>query len=545
MNKENIPKKKYKLKIINKFILYKRTILLIILILLGISISIDINLTFKYDYDENYPNEHNIIFDITGINVKEYKANLEQQIKHTNNEFTKGDIYLILARLENNQKYYKKACESYSKYYATTIEQQAIIFETMASLNCNNKRNRWINSAIESWSLINKPWREKLIYGIQTNNTILEFETSETYPSLNLVEAKRIIIGNSKMTISENDIILSQADRVFRDWLSYQMLQSPFEGIPLVVFSEKSYYDTDELRPDLGWHEGGWLRDIQRHIDINHLVSVGVIAAYNEQDNQWYASDENGVFRFQIPKDKIYYPTTRFLTKDIALIIDTHGINMLVDHAMNSNVDFVMGCCDHPGKIKAAMYLSSNNISVICITDRFLHLALGHNSLIIGSPPMNFYQNLVSESIFDDNDNMNTVKSVTLGSRPIEITRGQKIAVLNIEEDKSYPYFYYGAPYYYFREINKTFRLDIYDYKIGSYYETEKIFNIARENEINLVGYRIFNSYDYNAAKEWLDESKQNKIILFHSASYPYGKLLFEEYPWQTSFNDPNPYIIE
>jgi hypothetical protein len=520
--------KRYKIKITNKFKLYKRTIMLVLLILLGVSISLDLNLSYRFKYDVNYPNMHELIFETTDTDLNEYKEGLEEQLKITRNHFTKGDIYLILARLENNSRYYRKACNSYSKYHPNNIDEQAILYETKASLNCNDRKNRWIASAIESWALVNKNWRENILRNIQHNKTNFEFDTTKPHSIKDLTNAKRIIIGKSQIILNENDVILTQSDRVFRDWLSYQMDQSPFEGTPLVSFSERKYYDEDELRVDIGWHEGGWIRNVRSNLDIKYDSVVGTIAVFNPDDEKWYASDEEGIFRFEIPVDKIYYPTTRFLTSDIALIIDTHGINMLVEQAIINNVDLVMGCCDHPGKVKAALYLSERNISVICITDRFLHDAIGHDSLILGSPPMEF-----------KND------SIIFGNRPIEIIRGQKIAVLNIEEGKEYPYFYYATPYYYFREINKTFSLNIMDYKVTSYNQNENLFKLARENNITIAGYRVFNSNDYYAAKRWLDESKDNKIILFHSASYPYGKLLMEEYPWQISFNDPNPYILE
>ena len=303
------------------------------------------------------------------------------------------------------------------------------------------------------------------------------------------------------------------------------MTQSPFEGTPLYVFSEKNYYTEDELRSDLGWHEGGRLKDIKENININHISAVGTIAALNPNDNKWYASDENGVFKFEIPIDKIYYPTTRFLTKEIAMIIDTHGVNMLVDQAITNNADVVIGCCDFPGKIKAAIYLANNNISIICNTDRYLYQTLGYNLSILGSPPMK-----------------TASETVVFGNSPIEIERNQKVAVLNTE--KGYPQQYYDTPYKYFSEINKTFPLELYIVNIDGYNQTHKILEIATINNVNLVGYRIFNSYDYNEAKQWLEKTDKRKMILFHSSSYPYGKLLAEEFSEQVSFDDPNPIII-
>ena len=37
---------------------------------------------------------------------------------------------------------------------------------------------------------------------------------------------------------------------------------------------------------------------------------------------------------FEVPLDKVLYPTTRFFSDDLAVIMDTHGVNMLVEQAI-------------------------------------------------------------------------------------------------------------------------------------------------------------------------------------------------------------------
>jgi len=501
-----------RLKIKDRFRFFKSISLLILIIALISSFFI----SFKVDYDPNYINEHDLIFKTTDTNISEYKQLLHEQINDAEDNFAKGDIYLILARLENNSAYYKEACKRFISHTPNPIT-----YETLASLNCKNKADKWLKLAADN----SDDWKKELLNDISNNRTNLIFETSTSTVKLNLTNANKISIGNSQITINKNNTIVTQQERVLRDWLTPNMTQSPFEGEPLYVFSEKNYYTEDELRSDIGWHEGGRLKDIKDNININHVSAVGTVVALNPDDNKWYASDENGVFRFEIPIDKIYYPTTRFIRKDIAIIIDTHGVNMLVDQAITSNADVVIGCCDFPGKIKAAVYLANKNISVICNTDRYLYQALGRNLSILGSPPMK-----------------TASETVVFGNRPLEIERNQKIAVLNTE--KGYPQQYYDAPYKYFSEINKTFPLDLYIINIDGYNQTHQVLEVATINDANIVGYRVFNSYDYNEAKQWLEKSDERKMVLFHSSSYPYGKLLAEEYPEQTTFDDPNPRIL-
>jgi len=69
----------------------------------------------------------------------------------------------------------------------------------------------------------------------------------------------------------------------------------------------------------------------------------------------------------------------------------------------------------------------------------------------------------------------------------------------------------------------------------------EKATAKAREIGATVLATRIYYGEDYLAVKNWLDEDKRNTAVLFHSASYPYGQLLFREYPLQTTFDDPNP----
>jgi hypothetical protein len=353
-------------------------------------------------------------------------------------------------------------------------------------------------------------WRADVYEGL------LSFEVSKISPRLNLSGRDDIIIGSEKIAFSRGDLVVVQEERVIRDWLSSQMRQNPFDGEPLTVFLEKHYYTKEELREDIGWHEGGRLAELIKE-GVRYKPAVGTIAAYDGTD--WYAPDEKGEFRFSISIDKIYYPTTRFLSKDMAVVIDTHGINMLVLEALESKADAVIGCCDYPGKIKAAIYLAERGIDVLCFTDRFLYMALGHETkgAILGSP------------FFDEG---------VYGGRETVLERGQKIVVTNIQEGKEYPYQYYDTPYRYFSEINKTFPLEIYDFKVTDYNQTKGVFELAEKKNARLVGFRVFDSYDYGVAKEWLMKSGENKIVLFHSTPYPYGVLLAREFPEQVGSND-------
>ena len=60
----------------------------------------------------------------------------------------------------------------------------------------------------------------------------MDFEVDNTgLPDFELEipeDAEKFVIGNSIIRLTENDVLVSQADRVIRDWLSYQIFYSPF-----------------------------------------------------------------------------------------------------------------------------------------------------------------------------------------------------------------------------------------------------------------------------------------------------------------------------
>ncbi len=469
-------------------------------------------------HDANYFSDPYYVLDSAGVDREEYVGMLDSL--DVEDKWASGDIFLMLARLENNSRYYREACKSFKSFVPETEEEKALLHETLGSLNCRCREKEYKIAAALWWKL-GVGWRAEMLESLSADEELsLVFETSVLEPGLELSDAPYIIIGNSSVTINKGDKVITQNDRVLRDWLGVQ-LQNPFRGEVLKTFSERLTYDEEELREDIGWHEGGRLLDIMESIEVKRVPVVGTVVA--KHGGKWYAPDEGGVFRFEVPQDKVSYPTTRFLSEDIAVIIDTHGINMMVEQTVRNDADVAIGCCDHPGKIKAALHLSRYGTKVLCFTDLDAYRLLGHNSEVLGSPPMEVEGG-----------------SVVFGSRPVRIYKHETVVVTDSGDEK-YALWYYKAPALYFREIIKTFPLQVYTVKLDDFNQANKIYERARETKAKIVATRVFNRDDYEEAKIWLEESKDHKVILFHSASYPYGKLISEEYPKQISFNDPNP----
>ncbi|MBW3002753.1 hypothetical protein KY338_06355 [Candidatus Woesearchaeota archaeon] len=476
----------------------------------------------QFEYDENLSIDPNYVLDAAGIDKTDYFNSLIDDFSGTRNLWAKGDALLVLARLDNNKDYYKYACDSFHSYSPDTDEEAAILYETFASLNCKGTWRGDLRDAAYYWNNVGVRWRADILEALADEKPLaLEFDTSEIRPALEIINAEEITIGNTEVVVEEDDVIVSQVDRVLRDWLGLQLMQSPFDGEILRVFSEKLTYSEDELREDIGWHEGGRLWDIENILDVEHIPAVGTLVA--KKDNKWYAPDENGVFRFEVPLDKVSYPTTRFLTADLAVVVDSHGMNMLVEQAVRNKADVVIACCDHPGKIKAVEYLSEKGISAICFTDLDLYLALGHDVNAVGSAPFEFK---------DD--------KLVFGGKPITIRTGQEVIVTKADVGKTYAIWYYDTPYRYFSEVSKTFPLELITITVDDFKQTHKVYDAAREAHADTVASRVFNKYDYNQAKAWLEESKSHKLILFHSISYPYGILISQEFPEQVGFGDVN-----
>jgi len=428
--------------------------------------------------------------------------------------FAQGDAILIDARMQNKDPtaaipYYKEAIQTAS------MSEKAILYETIASLSGDNN---YYWSSFLIWKFLGNDFRAEidwhLLQGTYVPFNYINYELRQPYFATPK-GASTITFGVSNFTVTENDILVSQVDRVTRDWLSSQ-LQDPQEKNLLTVFSEQ--YDVEGI----GWHEGGRIKQYLDAVNLTHIPVTGTLV--RKINGTWYAPNENGVFMFDVPVDKVQYPTTRFLRDDLALIIDTHGVNMLVEQAIEENATVVMGCCDHIGKIKAALYLNEKGIKVICNTDKYLPLALGQANETLGSAPFRA-----------------TDSGILFGAQAIEVNLSEKIIVLNATEE--YGLSYYATPTIYFRTLQERtlLPLRVTYVAINNYGQMQTVVDVAYEEGAHVIAARVYDESDYMALSTWLDESADNRIILFHSEAYPYGYLLLRNYAEQVTFDDVMP----
>ena len=463
------------------------------------------------------------IISLNGFEEARYATIYSEMLKKDLTPFERADTNLVLGRIAKNTDnmiyaldYYNKASETNNLY------EKALHYETIASIE---KSRYYFAKAAYFWRKLGNEKRFKINFDLALGKEpLLEFETSELQPEKIKLENKptKIILGRTSTEITQKDIVVSQTDRVTRDWLSGQ-IQEPSSNNLLTTFSEKMYYPEEELRSDIGWHEGARLNELKENIDFRHIKAIGTLVA--KKDGKWYAENENGVFMFEVPEDKIFYPTTRFLTPNLAMIIDTHGMNMIVKQTLDNNATVAYADCDYPGKAKAALYLEKKGVKVICSVDRFLFQLLGENVNIPGSAPYTIKDN-----------------KAIIGNRPLNINLNEKIIIENVTNN-AYSIQYYDTPTKYFKQLEY-----VYDVKLNAEYvtldafgETDKVVAVAKKSNAKIIAARIFSLDDYLQLKGWLLENKQNRLILFHTFSYPYGYEIFNEFPNQTTFDDPNP----
>jgi len=454
-------------------------------------------------------NIENKILEDSGINMQQYLEDL--RTLDTQDEFAEGDRLLVLGRVTGSQRTVCQSVEHYKRFIGKSpdTELKALAHETIASIGCGEDYGQHLEDAALLWDSLGMVKRADLDRKLAAGQSPKFY--LDPYEIKNISKTAGNWIGNTTLVLEAGDLLVTQADRVTRDWLSAQ-IQSPHSQDLLRVFSEK--YFLEDVYEEVGWHEGARVSEI-RSQGIRHYVATGNIA--KKFGDKWYAADENGIFRFEILPDKIDYPTTRFLRDDIAVMIDTHGISTLVEEAIRLNATAVLGCCDAPGKVQAADYLASKGIKVICPTDRFLpELLYSPNSAnVIGSAPI-------------DAEN----GKVIIGNRPLKLD--DKIVAMSVPDYSQYAIQYYDTPSRFFDDAGiATIKVNITDFG-----QMAKVINMAEDTGSHMIAVRVYNEDDYANVKAWLEESKDNKAILFHSIAYPYGYMLFRDYPGQTSFQD-------
>ena len=325
-------------------------------------------------------------------------------------------------------------------------------------------------------------------------------------------DVKAFVLGTSKIVVGTGARVGVQVERTVRDWLSYQL----------------TWDGADRPVPEsalLNWHEGACLRRLLDAADVKVLPLTGALAV--RHDGRWLAADGGGVFRYQVLDDKIQYPTT-LVYGDVALIVDTHGLSALVEPARRAGASVVVGCGDTEAKMKAAFALARDGVDVWFPCDRFAGDVLGYDApgVLIGSAPVRR----------DGGD-------AVIGDRPIRFAVDEQFVAEDF--DGSGPLRYYDAPARYFRALTQSLHLKVDYVAVDGSGQSSRVVHHAEAVSASVIGVRVQTPEDAAPVRAWLRDSPHHRAVLFHTAPYPDGYALFDEFPSQTTFGDARPVFQE
>jgi hypothetical protein len=443
------------------------------------------------------------------------KKNLTDFYKDYQNRdfFISAEAYYLMGRMIPNESMIRAAFAQYK--YALEIEndrfRKTLLNEIIGMLaeDAGIEPEPYFKKASRLAKKMKMKWRSKLMKSLSRgdfNPTFGDYRISKdlAVPT----DAKYFILGQSSIKIPARAKIGVQLERTFRDWLSSQF-QYDFL---------KSYSVPENV---LDYHEGARLGDLMKYTGAVPVPLTGTILAYKE--GTWYAPDENGIFRFKVLDDKVQYPTTKQY-KNIALMIDTHGISAIVEQAVREGVDLVIACGDNPAKAQAAAYLADRGIPVYFPCDREIGMLVGYegNAVVLGTAPI---RKVDSGAI--------------IGDQPVRFSIKEPIVIQDIQRDSAARY--YDSASRYFIALNSYVPLNLHTVKIEGEKETYKVIMEAVKIGAKAIGVRVRYEEDYDAVKKWLQQSEENRAVLFHSAPYEPGYRLFFEFPEQVTFGDPRP----
>jgi hypothetical protein len=355
-------------------------------------------------------------------------------------------------------------------------------------------------------------WKASVYRQVATGTFTPEFGTADIPSRTEVPEgASGFVLGESSIHVRAGSKVGVQVERTVRDWFSYQ-IDFQLGGREV------------KLQDLLDYHEGARLRDLVESTEVTTIPLTGTLVA--RRGDQWFAPDESGVFRFEVLPDKVWYPTTRAY-RDLALLVDTHGISSLVERAVTADVDLVIGCGDYVAKAQAAYHLASQGINVYFPCDRFVGELLGYDAegTLIGSAPVRPEPG-----------------GAVIGDRPIEFRTDEVIVVQTTEMRGDFQY--YDAADRYFERLNGILPLHLEKVMVDKPGQAARVIRRARETGATAIALRAWNDTDYLAVREWLIESPGHRAVLFHTAPYAAGYQLFGEFPHQTTFGDPRPRFL-
>jgi hypothetical protein len=370
----------------------------------------------------------------------------------------------------------------------------------------------------------------RALHELSTGNFSPKFADSAIQTSIVVPpNARSMVLGESYILLTPGMRVGTQVERVYRDWLG-----TVWDGTKAMAWDLTRKPVALPIVRDDGnhaHHEGALVEEIQKRVNINVTPLFGTLIARNpdapdpDDEGQWYAPDENGVFRFKILIDKVEYPTTH-VSGNVGWITDTHGISAIVSQALEYESQLVIGCGDYEGKMKAAYYLAQKGVNVAFPGDRFEDMLIGYKGkgTLIGTAPVHRVEGVQRSG-----------PGFVIGLQPVRFSLSELI----IAEDTAarYPTQYYDAPARYFRQLSTYVRLKVKYVAVDDENQLDRVLNAAA----SVVAVRIRTDKEDAMLRQWLLNSPHNRAVLFHSGLYPWAQGLFADFPSQVTFGDLHP----
>ena len=429
----------------------------------------------------------------------------------------RADLQLIVARIAEDAPAACAARAAFAELAGTERDRdrRLLALETVAFMaeECGGDPRAEFRRAAAAAREAGQGWKAGVYAQLAAGTfrplwTLPDIERALTVPD----GATGYVLGTSTIHVAAGDTVVTQVERVARDWLSY-------------------LHDYD-FRPQLDgaaaldYHEGARVRDLVAGGIHVLRPATGVLAI--RLGDRWYAADGEGVFRFEVLPDKVQYPATR-AWGGVALLVDTHGIASLVEPALRLGADLVVGCGDDAGKVAAAYALAQRGVAVYMPTDDFAADLIGYRGagVLVGSAPVRPAPG----------------GGATIGDRPVAFRFDEPIVVQRAPTLHGATR-YYNAPAKYFARLAELLplQLDFVDVEEGG--QSDRIVARARTTGAQAIALRVWNDQDYAPVRDWLAESPGHRAVLLHSVVYPPGRRIFDEFPAQTTFADARPVFL-
>ncbi|MFA5887173.1 MAG: hypothetical protein WC852_00470 [Candidatus Nanoarchaeia archaeon] len=472
----------------------------ILIIAMGLLISGCVSTDVWDPYSSGH--DFNSILIEKNISADDFAKEIDSAIKTAGSNSERAELIFLLARIKEDKgmmsfayDFFQKAAEE-----SEINEEKALLFETIASIEDTAynhlraaealrraKDNKMAMVEFKIAAGLKNAWK----YDINGISNDIAFSRAFTGISL----------GNTKIELAKEDILVTQADGVKRDYKNLN-LKSPYS---------EQILDSNRIVNGL------------KQVGLKQITASGTLA--KEMDGKWYASNEQDVFMFEVPVSVIEQPTTRFIKSDIAIIADTKGMATIERQAMDNKATAVMAGCDSLGDVKAAKYLADKGVKIICSSDRMLSLLVGMKSGIVSS------------------DFRIEGEKAVFGDRVLEISRYEPLVVMDYA-GKQQDLAGYSTPAKYFGELEKRgAKMAYFIAEVDDAGQMDKVLKKAMEKKASVVAVRVYNEEDYNELKVWLEANTDRKAILFDSETSEFGYKIAREFRSQTFFGDVNPIV--